>query len=281
MDGMGRRESYPLKDKENDRDFRYDLYLMTLPLFLYLFYFSTSATGGDRLIRKAIKDAHLRKFNADHIDGKVHNCSLFGTTPIFFSEIGGMDENTGKMKAILIPIISGTFTLLYFTLLYSSNHTITISVFRDFRFIADFSSRDGLLTHKHKQNLPNYFLVGEEPISFHLTHSILFKEDSLSDSRDMQASWAGHLKEIKRVRVLVRVTTSGSTLHTSEHWTAEKVHLSGIYLLHNAHATNDKVEAHSDEEDGELINNPILLVGYEYALVVVIAAGLVLTVGQL
>jgi len=28
-------------------------------------------------------------------------------------------------------------------------------------------------------------------------------------------------------------------------------------LLHNAHATNDKVEAHSDEEDGELINNPI------------------------
>ncbi|KAL5661435.1 hypothetical protein ACJX0J_028560 [Zea mays] len=86
---------------------------------------------------------------------------------------------------------------------------------------------------------------------------------------------------IKRVRALVRVTTSGSTLHTSEHWTAEKVHLSGIYLLHNAHATNDKVEAHSDEEDGKLINNPILLVGYEYALVVVIAAGLVLTVGQL
>ncbi|KAL5677369.1 hypothetical protein ACJX0J_013500, partial [Zea mays] len=104
------------------------------------------------------------------------------------------------------------------------------------------------------------------------------------------ASWALKLrekvkemmKEIKRVRVLVRVTTSGSliTLHTLEHWTAEKVHLSGIYLLHNAHATNDKVEAHSDEEDGELINNPILLVGYEYALVVVIATGLVLTVGQ-
>lgn len=37
----------------------------------------------------------------------------------------------------------------------------------------------------------------------------------------------------------------------------EKVHLSGIYLLHNAHATNEKVEAHSDEEDGELINNPM------------------------
>ncbi|KAL5642306.1 hypothetical protein ACJX0J_003561, partial (mitochondrion) [Zea mays] len=86
---------------------------------LYLFYFSTSATGGDRLIRKAIKDAHLRKFNADHIDGKVHNCSSHYLELL-------MDENTGKMKAILIPIISGTFTLLYFTLLYSSNHTITI-----------------------------------------------------------------------------------------------------------------------------------------------------------
>ncbi|KAL5644746.1 hypothetical protein ACJX0J_004370 (mitochondrion) [Zea mays] len=211
---------------------------------LYLFYFSTSATGGDRLIRKAIKDAHLRKFNR----------LLFGK-PIFFSEIGGWTKTPGKMKAILIPIISGTFTLLYFT--------FTLQFYED------------------SQAQAKYFLVGEEPISFHLTHSILFKEDSLSDSRDMQASWAGHLKEIKRVRVLVRVTTSGSTLHTSEHLTAEKVHLSGIYLLHNAHATNDKVEAHSDEEDGELINNPILLVGYEYALVVVIAAGLVLTVGQL
>ncbi|KAL5643364.1 hypothetical protein ACJX0J_000361 (mitochondrion) [Zea mays] len=231
---------------------------------LYLFYFSTSATGGDRLIRKAIKDAHLRKFNADHIDGKVHNCSSHYLELL-------MDENTGKMKAILIPIISGTFTLLYFTLLYSSNHTITIIFPLEMVF----------WFYEDSQAQAKYFLVGEEPISFHLTHSILFKEDSLSDSRDMQASWAGHLKEIKRVRVLVRVTTSGSTLHTSEHWTAEKVHLSGIYLLHNAHATNDKVEAHSDEEDGELINNPILLVGYEYALVVVIAAGLVLTVGQL
>ncbi|KAL5642328.1 hypothetical protein ACJX0J_002487, partial (mitochondrion) [Zea mays] len=157
--------------------------------------------------------------------------------------------------------------------------------------------------YEDSQAQAKYFLVGEEPISFHLTHSeindshkdpaaidrvILFKEDSLSDSRDMQASWAGALKlrekvkemmkEIKRVRVLVRVTTSGSTLHTSEHWTAEKVHLSGIYLLHNAHATNDKVEAHSDEEDVTWVG---LLVGYEYALVVVIAAGLVLTVGQL
>ncbi|KAL5644747.1 hypothetical protein ACJX0J_002930, partial (mitochondrion) [Zea mays] len=211
---------------------------------LYLFYFSTSATGGDRLIRKAIKDAHLRKFK--------------------------MDENTGKMKAILIPIISGTFTLLYFTLLYSSNHTITIIFPLEMVFCAKTTSSDFAEGNSNLdfEYLPNYFLVGEEPISFHLTHSILFKEDSLSDSRDMQASWAGHLKEIKRVRVLVRVTTSGSTLHTSEHWTAEKVHLSGIYLLHNAHATNDKVEAHSDEEDGELINNPILL------LVVVIAAGI-------
>ncbi|KAL5643042.1 hypothetical protein ACJX0J_001876 (mitochondrion) [Zea mays] len=243
---------------------------------LYLFYFSTSATGGDRLIRKAIKDAHLRKFNADHIDGKVHNCSSHYLELL-------MDENTGKMKAILIPIISGTFTLLYFTLLYSSNHTITIIFPLEMVFCAKTTSSDFAEGNSNLdfEYLPNYFLVGEEPISFHLTHSILFKEDSLSDSRDMQASWAGHLKEIKRVRVLVRVTTSGSTLHTSEHWTAEKVHLSGIYLLHNAHATNDKVEAHSDEEDGELINNPILLVGYEYALVVVIAAGLVLTVGQL
>ncbi|KAL5643789.1 hypothetical protein ACJX0J_000805 (mitochondrion) [Zea mays] len=226
---------------------------------LYLFYFSTSATGGDRLIRKAIKDAHLRKFNR----------LLFGK-PIFFSEIGGWTKNTGKMKAILIPIISGTFTLLYFTLLYSSNHTITIIFPLEMVF----------WFYEDSQAQAKYFLVGE----------ILFKEDSLSDSRDMQASfailtplviWVGKVEEIKRVRVLVRVTTSGSTLHTSEHWTAEKVHLSGIYLLHNAHATNDKVEAHSDEEDGELINNPILLVGYEYALVVVIAAGLVLTVGQL
>ncbi|KAL5644380.1 hypothetical protein ACJX0J_001908 (mitochondrion) [Zea mays] len=246
MDGMGRR--WIIWDRGRDG---------WLPLFVHFWLKYGLFSVGSEI--KAIKDAHLRKFNADHIDGKVHNC-----------------ENW-------IAIISGTFTLLYFTLLYSSNHTITIIFPLEMVFCAKTTSSDFAEGNSNLdfEYLPNYFLVGEEPISFHLTHSILFKEDSLSDSRDMQASWAGHLKEIKRVRVLVRVTTSGSTLHTSEHWTAEKVHLSGIYLLHNAHATNDKVEAHSDEEDGELINNPILLVGYEYALVVVIAAGLVLTVGQL
>ncbi|KAL5642014.1 hypothetical protein ACJX0J_001694, partial (mitochondrion) [Zea mays] len=178
---------------------------------LYLFYFSTSATGGDRLIRKAIKDAHLRKFNviADHIDGK---------SIAFWKK---MDENTGKNESNLDfrigllelkqyqYIISGTFTLLYFTLLYSSNHTITIIFPLEMVFCAkttssDFAEGNSNLDFEYRllldqaqfyedsQAQAKYFLVGEEPISFHLTHSILFKEDSLSDSRDMQASWAGH-----------------------------------------------------------------------------------------
>ncbi|KAL5656193.1 hypothetical protein ACJX0J_035512 [Zea mays] len=46
-------------DKEKEKEVKGDF---TRGTALYLFYFSTSATGGDRLIRKAIKDAHLRKF---------------------------------------------------------------------------------------------------------------------------------------------------------------------------------------------------------------------------